>query len=161
MKEISKFSDLEIEVIFKDKTTGEEIPVPICDFELQYFVYTDKVRSAKQVGGTLSDNCKIKDGRLHIFFDTPDFGCGVLKARHIIHIPNPDFPDTIRTAVREGALDVLVVGHPCEYTDDPVVVNDIIVENLTFVTLLSAEDSNCIITEDGYKIKLEENNGRN
>lgn len=153
-KSISRRSDLEIEVIFIDKQTREEIPVPGYDFEISYFVFDDRLRSAGQKDGILSENCKIIDGRLHIFLDKPDFGCGRLRRRHCMSIPHPDFPDKIMTYVKEGAMDVMIVDQDDCYSSEPMLTDEVLTEDYATIELLATEDSKFITTEDGIKIFL-------
>ena len=158
---ISAHSDLEIIIVFKDNTSGQEIPVPSYDFALSFYVYTDKVRTVTQTNKVLPSNCKIVDGRLHIYFDSPDFGVGPLRTRHLLRVPNPDFPDQRRDIVREGCLDCNMVEHPCEYSEDPIVTCVVITEEYSIVELLSTEDNKFITTEDGINILLYKDYGRN
>lgn len=148
MQEISLQSDLDIEVIFRDKDTGDEFKVPSYDFDLQYYVYTNKVHHIIQKDGVLSGGT-IVNGRLHAFLDAPDLGCGILRVKHSISIPDNNYPDGIRTSVRSGVLDVRIIDYPMsEYTSDPVVINDVIAENFLIVNLLTSEDNFVLETEE-------------
>lgn len=155
MQEISLHSDLDIEVIFRDKDTGNEFNVPSYDFDLQYFVYTNKVHHIKQVNGVLTGG-SIVNNRLHAFLDAPSLGCGILRTKHSISIPDNNYPDGVRTAIRSGALDVRIIDYPIsEYTSDPVVISDVIAEDFIIIDLLATEDSLVYETEqDALPIQL-------
>lgn len=94
-REINNNSDVEIAVEFTDDA-GNSVGVPSFDFELEYFVYPEKVATAYQKDGILSPNCHIVDGVLHVYFDKPKFGEGRLRSRKWLHIPNENFPDGVR-----------------------------------------------------------------
>lgn len=159
-KSISRRSDLEIEVIFIDKQTREEIPVPIYDFEISYFVFEARKSIAWQKGGILSENCKVIDGRLHVFLDKPDFGCGRLKRRHLMSLPNPDCPNKIRDFVREGTMDVMIVNRDDCYSHDPILTDVVLTEDYTAIELLATEKGEYITTEDGFNILIRTRHGR-
>ena len=160
MMNISTRSDLEIEVVFRD-LSGHEIAVPTYDFDLSYFVYRDLVVTASQKDKVLSPNCRIVDDRLHIYFDSPNLGCGILHTRHVLYIPNTKFPDGCRKVVRAGSLDVRLVDHENCYSEYPVIVNDVIAEDYLFTEILTAEDASTILSEEEYEILIDTNNGRN
>lgn len=159
-KSISRRSDLEIEVIFIDKQTCEEMPVPIYDFEISYFVFDDRLCTAGQKDGVFTENCKIVDGRLHIFLDKPDFGCGRLRRRHCMSLPHPDFPDRARAYVREGAMDVMIVDRDDCYSSEPILTDEVLTEDYATIELLATEAGEYITTEDGYEILIIKNHGR-
>ena len=54
-------------------------------------------------------NCKEIEGMLHVFFDSPQFGKGMLRSRKTLHIPNENFPDGYRDIVIESMTGHVIV----------------------------------------------------
>jgi len=87
-------SDLLIEVTFKD-TDGNIIPVPEYDFELEYYVYTNRRIKAGKTGTTFFNCTPTADDKLAVVFDNPNLGSGTLYCERTYFIPDDRFPDGI------------------------------------------------------------------
>lgn len=108
IKPISYHSDIEAIVTFTDEH-GVRVGIPSYDFEIEYFVNTDKKVWGGRVNGILTDNAETFGDALHLFFDKPELGKGRLRTRKRLHIPNPYFPDRVRTVVSESNTDVVII----------------------------------------------------
>ena len=159
LKHVSNRSDLLIEITFKDRG-GQVIPVPMYDFDLYYYVYPERARVVSQHGRQLSDNCRIVDGKLVASIDAPLFGCGLLRTRHRLYIPDSSFQDGIKESVRESSLPFLIVEDPDEYTIEPVLAADVVAEEFLYHDILASEDGKYITTEDDKLILLKTYHGR-
>ena len=106
VKKISNSSDIEIEVVFKDRDCKVQ-PVPDHSFEFEWYTnYSAKVISASYNADTGEYvNCEVRDGRLVCFFEEPRLGNGRIKSRKIFHIPDYEDPTKDQEAVFENNTD--------------------------------------------------------
>lgn len=79
---------------------------PDCDWTARFWV-TDKSRAitVSRQGDTLT-NCFNDNGRIHVVFDNPGFGCGVLQVEYHLRFPNPIYPDGHRDVYGHEELDL-------------------------------------------------------
>ena len=160
MNKLSRHTDLEIEVIFRDDS-GAEIPVPAYPFRLRYFTNPLHPAIALQDAEGRLINCAMAGGRLHVYLDKPRFDAGVLRCRHELDIPGGEFPDAVRTIVREGVLDARIVSNPFVYSAKPVIDNIVVTELDRYQEFVAAEDGSLLETEDNCVIQIFEQDGRN
>lgn len=105
MQEVYYKSDFDFILKLRD-CAGKDMGWPDFDWSARFWTTSKANVFIASCKNGVPVNCYNDNGRIHVVFDNPGFGCGVLQVEYHLRFPNPIYPDGRRDVYGHETLDL-------------------------------------------------------